>query len=94
MTIELNPQLERRLRDQAEASGLTFDAYLEKILERAGIDDPTVQPARTSLVNRDRLKATPAERAEAFERWARNHTSGVVLADGAMERAGFYGERG
>jgi hypothetical protein len=94
MTIELKPQLERRLRDQAEASGLPFDAFLERILERSAIDGPLVQSASVSFVNRNQLKSTPAERAEAYQRWARDHSSGAVLTDEAMERASFYGERG
>ena len=94
MTIELNPQLERRLRNQAEASGLPFDTYLEGILERSVIDGPSVQSASSNFVNRNQLKSTPVERAEAFEHWARNHESGVVLTDEAMDRTSFYGERG
>jgi hypothetical protein len=94
MVIELKPQLERRLRDQAQASGLQFEAYLQEILERSAIDDSSVQSASSISVNRSRLRPTAAERAEAFERWARNHQSGVVLPNEAMERANFYGERG
>jgi predicted transcriptional regulator len=94
MTIELKPELERRLRHQAEASGLPFDAFLERILEQSAIDGPLVQSASSSFVNRNLLKPTAAQRAEAFERWARDHESEVVLTDEAMDRASFYGERG
>jgi hypothetical protein len=94
MVIDLKPHLERRLRDQAQASGLPFDAYLQEILERCAIDDSSVPSPSPIFVNRGRLRPTAAERAEAFERWARDHQSGVVLPAEAMERANFYGERG
>lgn len=71
--VQLRPEVEAELVAQAQARGLSLEAYLEQVLqERSRVPTP---PA-----------ADAAERALAFETWARNHRLTPPLPDDAVRR--------
>jgi len=72
--LELNPEVEAGLVAQAQARGLSLEAYVEQVLqERSAVAAPAV-------------KGT-AEKAQAFADFARNHRPTPLLSDDAVRRA-------
>jgi len=85
MTIEIHTaELEALIQRQMESGEFqSVDDLLHRAIDLLPL--PAVEHPS---------KLTPAQRAEAFRRWADSHTGDVVLSDEAMTRASFYGERG
>lgn len=75
MTIKLQlpPEIEETLVAQAQARGLSLEAYLEQMLREL---------SRTATPP----PATGAEKAAAFEAWAHSHPSTPALSDDAVKR--------
>jgi hypothetical protein len=71
--LELNPEVEAGLLAQAEACGLSLEAYVEQVLrERSAATAPA-------------MKGT-TEKAQAFVAFARNHRPTPLLSDDAVRR--------
>ena len=64
---------EPRLATQAEARGMTLEAYAEQVLQERSAGPVTA-------------KMTAAEKAEAFTAWARGHAATPPLSDDAIRR--------
>jgi hypothetical protein len=62
VTLNFNPELEAWLFAQAQASGVTVEAYVHSVVESA-------------LLPAMRQAAPVEERAAAFEAWAAGHRS-------------------
>ena len=80
MTVTLNfkPEVEAGLLAQAQASGMTVEAYLLSVVEGAVL--PTIQQ-----------KLSAEERAAAFEAWSKGHsTTTPLLSDYAVSRESIY----
>lgn len=75
VTLNFNLELEAWLFAQAQASGVTVEAYVLSVVESALL--PAMQ------------RAAP-ERASAFEAWAAGHRSTPLLSDHAVSRESFY----
>lgn len=73
VTLDLPAEVRARLARQAEALGITLEAYLQHLLEERSGGPVT-------------SKASPAERAAAFEAWARGHSPTPPLSDDAIKR--------
>ncbi len=81
VTLNLKPEVEAGLFAQAQANGLTVEAYLLSVVEGA------VRPAAQE-------KLSPDERAAAFEAWSAGHRATPLLSDYAVSRDGIYEDRG
>lgn len=83
-TIEIDQSTAARLQARAEAQGMTLSALLQEIAERL------IPEADQSFF----VTATPEERAQAVEEWARQHRSSAPpLPDRAISRESIYRER-
>lgn len=78
--LDLKPEVQARLTAQAQAQGVSLDAYLTTLIERYA----------------ERQKPMPPEeRAKAFQEWAENHPKDTpLLSDEAISRQSIYGEHG
>jgi hypothetical protein len=85
MTIEIDqPELEELIRQRMESGEFqNVTDLIRRAMESLAV--PAVNTADS---------ATNRQRAEAFSRWVERHATNVVLADEAMTRESFYGERG
>lgn len=72
--LDLNPEVEAGLLAQAQARGLSLEAYVEQVLRE-----------RSRAVDVARLG--PSEKANAFRAWAANHPSTPPLSDEVVNRA-------
>jgi hypothetical protein len=81
MKLELTPDVQARLLVQAQQSGLSLEAFAEKVLrEKSRAEEP---------------KGGVDIRLRLFQDWVASHEGNtVVLADDAMERESIYGDRG
>ena len=86
LTIQLPPELEVRLRREAERHGMEPGEYAARLLRDRL---PATEP-KPSLWN----TLPPEEWARQFREWAESHRELPVLPPEAMERESFYGERG
>lgn len=87
LTIELPPELERRLREQAEREGLDAGSYLERLVDYHLATNGT-QPA--SLWD----SLSPEEWRRQTREWAASHDQSIPpLPDEAVSRESFYEER-
>lgn len=77
VTLNLNPELEAGLLAQAQATGMTVEAYVQSVVEGAVL--PTIQETSSA-----------EERAAAFEAWSRGHRRTLPLSDYAVSREGIY----
>jgi hypothetical protein len=77
VTLNFNPELEAWLLAQAKASGVSVEAYVRSVVERA-------------LLPAMRATAPGEERAAAFEAWAAGHRSTPPLSGYAVSRESFY----
>jgi hypothetical protein len=85
LTIDLAPELEARLRREAEKQGLSTDDYARTLIERAL---PTAEPK--SLWE----TLSPEEWQRAFDAYLAGHdATKPPLPPEAFERASFYGDR-
>jgi hypothetical protein len=76
MTLKLDiPQeIEAGLLAQAQALGLSLEAYAQQVLQ---------ERSRSVLPS---VRAGTAEKARAFEAWARSHAHNLPLPDEALRR--------
>ena len=84
MTINLDPELEARLREEAAKKGLDASDYAAHLIEQ---NLPVGAPAHESLWN----TLTPEEWLRAFDAWANSHDTSIPpLPDEAVSRESFY----
>ena len=83
ITLPLEPQQEARLVAAARAKGLSLDAFVREVIDKALAETPQ-QSSASPL--------TPEERATAFRNWAESfpHHRNVPLSDDAISRDAFY----
>lgn len=87
MTLDLTPDVERRLRQEAERRGVEADVYAAQLIEK---HLPQPEPSE-SLWNR----LTPEEWIEEFNAYLATLDRDIPpLPEEAYQRASFYGERG
>lgn len=79
--VDLAPHAESGLLAQAQARGLSLEAYATQLLESYG-----------SMKSANKL--TPPERLNAFDEFVRNMESNVVLSEEAFHRENWYPDRG
>jgi hypothetical protein len=79
--FDLAPNAESVLLAQAQARGLSLEAYVTQLLESYG-----------SVAQADKLSA--AERLSAFDEFVRNMESNTILPEEAFHRENWYPDRG
>lgn len=81
VTLELKPEIETRLAEQAAAQGVTVEEYIECVLDRLTEVDTPIAP--------------PEERLSLFDEWISSHSqfSAPRLPDEALSRESIYAER-
>ena len=77
VTLNLKPELEAGIFAQAQASGMSVEAYLLSVIE--GVVLPSI-----------RQRVSPEERAASFEAWSVSHRPTPLLSDYAVSREAFY----
>ena len=77
VTLNLKPELEAGIFAQAQASGMTVEAYLLSVVEGA---------VHTAIDQ----KLSAEERAAAFEAWSIGHRTTPPLSDYAVSRDAIY----
>jgi hypothetical protein len=77
VTLNLTPEMEAGLLAQAQASGMTVEAYLLSVVEGAVL--PTIHQ-----------ETSAEERAAAFETWSTAHRTTPPLSDYAVSRDAIY----
>jgi hypothetical protein len=80
VTLDLKPETETGLLALAQASGMSLEAYLLTLVERAV---PSISPNMLS----------PEEDAEAFLAWSASHPPTPLLSDYAVSRESMYEDR-
>jgi hypothetical protein len=84
LMIELEPEVEERLREAATREGLEADEYVRVLIRR---HLPEAKSGRKSLWN----TLTPEEWSRAFDEWADSHDTSIpLLSEEAVSRASFY----
>ena len=82
--IELSPERQAVLQEQARARGLTLQQLLLEIVEQQMPSAPVAVLQRSN----------PAEWARQFRAWADHHDPAIpVLTDAAMDRESIYPDR-
>ena len=89
--LDLTPEVQAGLMSQAQASGLSLEAFAEQVLR---------EKSHAGL----RAEATPShpaqelsseERLREFHAWLNSHAGNtIVLPDEAIERESIYGDHG
>lgn len=83
ISVELTPEIEARIRAEAEAQGVSVEKYLVAVLESF-----TGRPHRPFYAT-----ASPKEWARAFRAWAQSHDLvSPLLSDEAISRERIYGK--
>lgn len=77
ITLELRPDMERKLREQAARTGQTLEALLLRAVEQVAAADPA--PASTA----DQL--TPEQRSAEWRAWVASHKPLPYMADDSRE---------
>jgi hypothetical protein len=86
LTIELPPELERRLAEEAARHGQAPAEFVRAVVEEKLAVAPHTSGAKL---------ANPQERARAFREWAESHSRDTpLLSEEAIRRESIYGERG
>jgi len=80
LRVELKPETESRIAEQASSQGVSVEEYVQRVLESI-ISSP--------------LPTTLQERKERFEDWLKSHShiTAPPLSDEAISRESIYGER-
>lgn len=82
INIELRPDLERRLAEQARAQGMTLSSYLESLLGNG----PGLMPHATDT-------SSAEEWSRELQRWAEEFPGQApLLSDEAISRDSIYGD--
>lgn len=79
--LELTPDIEAGLLAQARASGLSIEAYAERVL-------------RERITTTSSPQSGPTAKAKAFEEWARNHSALPILPAEAYRRENLVRDAG
>ncbi len=80
VTLKFKPEIEAGLLAQAQASGMSVEEYVLRLVEDAVL--PTSNNRRS-----------PEERAAAFEAWSARHRPTPPLSDNAVSRESMYKDR-
>jgi hypothetical protein len=81
LKLDLAPNAESVLLAQAQARGLSLEAYATQLLESYG-----------SIAQAEKLCAS--ERLSAFDEFVRNMESNAILPEEAFHRKNWYPDRG
>ena len=79
MSINLNPDVEARLRALASANGVSLEAFLQQIADEKG-------PSSAQRLSAD-------EWAQKFEDWADSFAEAPPIPDEALSRENLYPDR-
>lgn len=93
LTIDIAPESQTRLEEQARRAGLPVDIYVQQLVEQAAADDAQVPhrsdeqmqgqpevsapPNHRSHAQAIREARTPQEKADAFMRWLDSHDRNI-----------------
>jgi hypothetical protein len=89
LTIELTPDIEAGLLDQAQAQGLDITHYIQNVLRREAMTRSTGE------VFRPAAELSSQERLKHLQNFIESHAGNtVVLPNEAMEREFIHGDRG
>ena len=83
LVLEVTPELQTRLREEATEKGLTAEDYARMLLEERLLDGPEAAH-----------RLTPAERKRRLDDWIESHRGLPTLPEEAFHRDFYYGERG
>lgn len=84
LTLELAPELERRLREAADREGEEASEYVIRLIEQHLPSGVTASPSLWETLS-------PEEWSRAFHEWAHRHTSAAPpLSDEAISRESIY----
>ena len=81
MTLNLNPDVEARLRALARRNGISVEAFLQHIVEEKSRPAPREQ------------QLSPEEWASQFEQWANSFPDTPPIPDEALSRENLYPDR-
>ncbi|HBB95167.1 MAG TPA: hypothetical protein DC054_07230 [Blastocatellia bacterium] len=84
VTLDLNPEIEERLKQKASEKGLSVEAFIETV-----ISGNVGRHAEKSFAE----TATPEEWKKALKDWIRHFPPHPVLSDEAISRESIYRER-
>jgi hypothetical protein len=87
MTIELTPELEKRLQEEADKHRMNAHDYVRLLIERN-------LPPQSSLTQTLWNTLSPEEWIREFEAWTESHRHLPILPPEAYDRASFYEDRG
>jgi len=85
LTLNVTPELETRLREEAARKGIPAEEYARMLLEEQLLTGP--QPT-------ERGNFTPQDRKRKLSHWIESNRGLPTLSDEAFQRASFYDERG
>jgi hypothetical protein len=85
MTIELTPDLESRLREEAARRGLEAEALALESIEK-GVSPPDKEYGYLQRT------LTPEEWSRSAREWAESNHDWPVLSDGAVTRESIYAD--
>jgi hypothetical protein len=84
LTLEVTPELETRLREEAAKQGISAEEYARILLEEQLLNGPSPMQRGN----------TPQERKRRLSEWIESNRGLPTLPDEAFQRASFYDERG
>jgi hypothetical protein len=91
LTIDLSPELERRLQEEASKRGIPTPEYARAVLEVHLSKAPAAGEEKSPFY----ATATHEEWVAAFDKWIADHAvNGPPLPPEALRREHFYGDRG
>jgi hypothetical protein len=85
VTLQLHPDTERRLREQASRSGQTLETYLQQLAEQAAAAEGSAAPSSGA-------ELTPDQWSAEWRAWAASHTHTPGELDDSRES--IYAGRG
>jgi hypothetical protein len=84
LTIHLEPELEKRVREAATQQGMGADEYVRRLIEQ---NLPAIEAGRRSLWD----TVTPEEWQRVTREWVASHDASIPpLPDEAVSRESFY----
>ncbi len=82
VTLEVQPDIASKITEQAQARGVSVDAYLRSLIE-----EKDAAESRPDL--------SPQEKVRLLREWTASHSLDTpLLSDEAISRESIYGERG
>jgi hypothetical protein len=89
VTIDLKPEIEKRLAEKAREKGLKIETYIEVLIEEK-VNGETEKPKEKPFHE----TATREEWLAEFDRWVKSHrTDTPLLSDEATRRESIYEDR-